>query len=388
MKVCQMMTGQGGWPLTVLMTPDQIPFYAGTYFPKESKYGRPGLIELLTGLHKKYVDDPEHIEDVTKSVTNALQQATELKSDERLTKKAIDEAFQQLVEKFDMDYGGFKPAPKFPQPQNLMFLLNYHFFTGNQQALQMAEKTLQSMANGGIFDQVGYGFSRYSTDEEWLVPHFEKMLHDNALLLIAYTECYQVTKNPFYKQVSEQIIEFVKREMTSTDGAFYSAIDADSEGVEGKYYVWEYEEIFEVLGEELGELYATVYNITPNGNFEGKNNPNKIEHNVSQIAHENNLSIDELQEKLEGARKQLLQYREKRVYPHVDDKILTAWNSMMITALAIAGRVYNEDSYTNAAEKAVQFIENNLFDKERLMARYRDGETKFKAYVDDYVFLI
>lgn len=259
MKVCQMMTGQGGWPLTVLMTPDQIPFYAGTYFPKESKYGRPGLIELLTGLHKKYVDDPEHIEDVTNSVTNALMQAVETKSNNRLTKKAIDEAFQQLVKKFDMDYGGFSPAPKFPQPQNILFLLNYHFFTGNQHALQMAEKTLQSMANGGIFDQVGFGFSRYSTDEEWLVPHFEKMLHDNALLLIAYTECYQVTKNPFYNRVSEQIIEFVMREMTSTDGAFYSAIDADSEGVEGKYYVWEYEEIFEILGEELGELYTTVF---------------------------------------------------------------------------------------------------------------------------------
>ncbi|WP_156288179.1 thioredoxin domain-containing protein [Oceanobacillus salinisoli] len=388
MKVCQMMTGHGGWPLTIFMTPDKVPFYAGTYFPKESKYGRPGLMEALTQLHRKYTEDPAHITEVTKRVTGALNQSLSSKSESRLTKETLDKGYQQLAKNYDFTYGGFGKTPKFPMPQNLLFLLRHYHFTGNRAALKMLEKTLQDMAAGGIWDHVGYGFSRYSTDKEWLVPHFEKMLYDNALLLIVYTECYQLTKDPFYKNISEQIITFIKREMMSDEGAFYSAIDADSEGVEGKYYVWDYEEIFDILGAELGELYVGVYEVTPEGNFEGKNIPHLIDQDLEYVARENNIPLDTLLERLETARIKLLEAREKRIYPHVDDKILTAWNGMMIAALAKAGSVFAVEEYTEMAASAMKFVEEEMYHNRRLMARYREGETKYKAYIDDYAFLL
>ena len=388
MKVCQMMTGHGGWPLTVLMTPDKIPFYAGTYFPKESKHGMPGMMEMLTELHKKYEADPEHIADVTKSVIDALKQTVQIKSDKRLSEQAVHEAFEQLSQKFDEEFGGFGSDPKFPQPQNLMFLLTYDAYYDDKLALGMVENTCKAMANGGIFDQVGFGFARYATDKAWLVPHFEKMLYDNALLLLVYTECFQVTKNAFYKKIANQIVDFISREMTEAHGAFSSAIDADSEEVEGKYYVWDYEEIFDILGEDLGELYADVYHLTPYGNFEGKNIPNRIYDNFSEIAKDYGLTTKELEEKVEKSRKMLLDHREKRVYPHVDDKILTAWNGMMIAALAHAGKVFKNEAFIDMAQKAIHFIEENLFEGNRLMARYREGETRYKAYLDDYAFLI
>ncbi|GIO26521.1 thioredoxin domain-containing protein [Ornithinibacillus bavariensis] len=387
MKVCQMMTGHGGWPLTIFMTPEKVPFYAGTYFPKESKYGRPGLLESLEQLHQKYTTDPDHISEVTQSVKQALDQSTREKSKSRLTKETTDHAYQQLGRGFDHTYGGFWEAPKFPQPQNLMFLLRYYHFTGKPAALEMVERTLQKMATGGIYDHVGFGFARYSTDEKWLVPHFEKMLYDNALLLMVYTESYQLTKNPFYKQIAKQIIEFVEREMTSKEGAFYSAIDADSEGVEGKYYVWENEEIYDILDEDLGEIFATAYGITPYGNFEGKNIPHLIGVKLELIAEEFELSMDELLEQLEIAREKLLKAREERIYPHVDDKILTSWNAMMVAALAKASIVFQEESYLQSAKKAIQFIESRLIQEGRIMARYREGDTKYKAYLGDYAYL-
>ncbi|WP_047980598.1 thioredoxin domain-containing protein [Ornithinibacillus contaminans] len=387
MKVCQMMAGHGGWPLTIFMTPDKVPFYAGTYFPKESKYGRPGLMEALVELHKKYTTDPEHIADVTESVKHALDSTTRAKSTKRLTNETTEQAYLQLGKSFDFTYGGFGEEPKFPQPQNLMFLLRYYHFTGKTPALKMVESTLQNMAAGGIYDHIGFGFARYSTDEKWLVPHFEKMLYDNALLLMAYTESYQITKNPFYKKIAEQIITFIQREMTSTEGAFYSAIDADSEGVEGKYYVWEDEEVYDILGEELGELYTTAYGITPFGNFEGKNIPNLIRSNLESTAKSFDLTKEELEARLEQARVMLLTEREKRIYPHVDDKVLTSWNAMMIAGLAKASTVFQNKDYLTIAINAIQFIEEKLFKENRLMARYRDGETKYAAYLDDYAFL-
>jgi len=386
-KVCQMMTGHGGWPLTIMMTPDKIPFYAGTYFPKESKHGIPGIMEALRQLSKKYKEDPDHIHEITKSVTAALQKTETTKSEERLTKETVDKAFRQLVNNFEPSYGGFGAAPKFPQPQNLFFLMKYYHFTGNTAALKMVETTLQSMAEGGVWDHIGYGFARYSTDEKWLVPHFEKMLYDNALLLMIYAECFQITGNPYYKQISEQIITFIEREMTSTEGAFYSAIDADSEGIEGKYYVWSYEEIFDILGEEIGELYTEIYGISPYGNFEGKNIPNLINSSLEIAAKEYDMSTELLKLELEKARQKLLAAREEREYPHVDDKILTAWNGLMIAALAKAGNAFQK-KYTQTAEKAIAFIETNLVQNGRLQARYRDGEAKYPAYLDDYAFLL
>ncbi|WP_373893438.1 thioredoxin domain-containing protein [Virgibacillus sp. CBA3643] len=381
MKVCQMMTGQGGWPLTIFTTPDKIPFYAGTYFPKTSKYGTPGIMEALTQLHEKFTEAPNHIQEVTESVTNALNRIVTEKSENRLTKEIIDKAYQQLERSADATYGGFGDIPKFPMPQNLLFLLRHYHFTGNQDALKIAENTLTSMARGGIFDQIGFGFSRYATNKKWLIPHFEKMLYDNALLLIAYTECYQITNDPFYKKIGEQIITFIKREMTNSEGGFYSAIDADSEGVEGKYYVWDYEEIIEILGEENGKLFASIYNITPQGNFEGKNIPNLIDTDVENKALE-------YQEQLEASRQKLLKEREHRIYPHVDDKVLTSWNGMMIAALARAGSVFDNRDYVQLAGEAIAFIEEKLYVNDRLMARFRDGETKYKAYIDDYAFLL
>src|SRR5690625_568368 len=252
----------------------------------------------------------------------------------------------------------------------------------------MVEKTLKQMSHGGLFDQIGYGFSRYSTDVAWLVPHFEKMLYDNAFLLIVYTECFHLTEDPFYKNISENIVDFISREMTSDNGAFYSAIDADSEGVEGKYYVWDFDEIFNVLGAGLGGLYTSVYDITPEGNFKGKNIPNKINDNLHTTAQEHGLPISALEEELEKARKLLLEHREKRVYPHVDDKILTDWNAMMVIALTKAGKVYDNGDFITKAKTALAFIENNLFEHGRLMARYRDEETKYNAYLDDYAYFI
>jgi len=388
MKVCQMMTGHGGWPLTIFMTPEQIPFYAGTYFPKESKYQMPGMMDALPQLYEKFTNDPDRITEVTDSVKQALAQTVSKKSEHRLTQQSADEAYQQLAKGFDFTNGGFGSAPKFPQPQNILFLLHYYHFAENITALKMAETTLQAMARGGIYDHVGFGFSRYATDTKWLVPHFEKMLYDNALLLMAYTECYQITKNPLYKQISEQIITFIKREMLDQQGGFYSAIDADAEGVEGKYYVWGYEEVFDILGEELGEIYADAYGMTPYGNFEWKNIPNLIGSNFEKIAVEHDLSAEALNELLERARLQLLEAREKRVYPEVDDKILTGWNGLMIAALAKAGNVFSKQEYVDLAERANQFIWENLFQNHRLLARYRDGESKYAAYIDDYAFLL
>src|SRR5690625_2429298 len=388
MKVCQMMTGHGGWPLTIFMTADKIPFYAGTYFPKESKHGLPGLIEVLTELHKKYTSDPKHITDVTINVTEALEQIVQNKSEHRINKKAIQETFQQLGKNFDAEYGGFGSAPKFAQPQNILFLLTYHHYYENSLALAMAEQTLKNMAHGGIFDQIGFGFARYSTDEAWLVPHFEKMLYDNALLLMAFTDCYQVSRDPFYKKMSEKIVEFISREMTSDNGTFFSAIDADSEGVEGKYYVWDYEEVLEILGETLGLLYTSIYDITPEGNFEGNNVPNTINIHLDEIAQANQMTMNELEMELERARKLLLENREKRPYPHVDDKVLTAWNSMMIIALAKSGKIFQHEKFVERAIDATQLIEDHLFIGGRLMARYRDGETKYHAYLEDYAYLI
>src|SRR5699024_4902195 len=274
-----------------------------------------------------------------------------------------------------------------PMPHNLLFLLHYHYYSGNRNALNMVENTLQSMARGGIFDQIGFGFSRYATDSKWLVPHFEKMLFDNALLLLAYTACYQVTKNPFYQEIGENIITFVEREMTSREGAFYSAIDADSEGEEGKYYTFSYEEIYNCLKKELADLFTTIYHITPEGHFEGKNIPNQIGTDFDWVAEQHDLSLRQLKDKLEEARLQLLIYRESRVHPHVDDKILTGWNGLMIAGLAKAGKVFGKQKYIDAAEKAYSFIEGNLIQDRRLMARYRDGQTKHKAYLDDYAYL-
>lgn len=373
MNVCQMMTGSGGWPLNVFLTPDQIPFYAGTYFSKHSKYGRPGMMEVIPNLAKVYHEDKQQIETVGEQVVTALTDMVQQEISSIPSSKT-KEAFQNLQSHFDGIYGGFGTAPKFPTAGQILYLLRYYKATGKENALLMATKTLEQIHRGGIYDHIGFGFARYSTDQIWLVPHFEKMLYDQALLLHCYTEAYQITKSETFKKVVYDTIRFLQREMQHPEGGFYSAIDADSEGVEGKYYLWDYEEILEILGDKQGELYATTYDITPEGNFEGKNIPNLIETNFQDLS----------EDELEQCRKKLLQYREKRVYPHVDDKILTAWNALLISALAKAGAVFEEESFINIAKEIDEFVQKNLVHEGKLLVSYRDGQAKQNAFIDDY----
>ncbi|MED1201539.1 thioredoxin domain-containing protein [Heyndrickxia acidicola] len=388
MNVCQMLTGQGGWPLNVFLTPDQKPFYAGTYFPKESKYGRPGLMDVLPQLSERYQNDLLDIVRIADKITNALNERSMLQPGTDVAEETIHQAYQQIAQSFDTIYGGFGPAPKFPMPHQLMFLLRYFKWTGTELALTMVERTLDSMMNGGIYDQIGGGFSRYSTDMMWLVPHFEKMLYDNALLLYTLSETYQITRDPRLKKTATELVAFIEREMTSPNGSFYSALDADSEGIEGKYYVWDEHDIFAILDNTLAELFCEVYDISPEGNFEGKSIPNKISSRIEKIAAARNEPIQQLEEKLENAKKQLLKEREKRVYPHLDDKVLTSWNGLMMAALAKAGAVFQEKSYILKASKAAAFIESNLWTGTQLYARFRDGEVKYAAYLDDHAYLL
>ena len=388
MSVCQVMTGQGGWPLNVFLTPDQVPFYAGTYFPKHSRYGRPGIIDVVTQLYDTYQNEPHKIKITGERIKDAIMPVKQETSNEKLTMAAINAAVQQFKRVFDEQYGGFGSAPKFPTPNNLMFLLRYYHMTKDQESLNMVVKTLEGLSRGGIYDHIGYGFSRYSTDELYLVPHFEKMLYDNAMLLMAYTEAFQVTGENSHKEISEQIIHYVLRDMRSSEGGFYSAEDADSEGVEGKFYIWDYFEIFDHLDEDLAELFCAVYDITPEGNFEGENIPNLIREPIDSFAAHNDLDESEVRKQLEEARKILFEVREKRIHPHKDDKILTAWNGLMIAALAKAGRVYQHQEALDAAKDAIQFIEQNLIKEGRVMVRYREGEVKQEGFIDDYSYLL
>jgi uncharacterized protein YyaL (SSP411 family) len=387
MTVCQALTGSGGWPLTIFMTPDKKPFYAGTYFPKKTKYGRIGLLELLNRLHSLWNEKREDVLKSSDQIMEAVQGSffadTEGggSADEFLVgMETVEEGFELLKRNFDRRYGGFGSAPKFPTPHNLLFLLRYHFKSNSEAALDMVSSTLEAMYRGGVYDHIGFGFSRYSTDNKWLVPHFEKMLYDNALLAMAYLECYHITKKPIMRTVAEQIFTYVLRDMTSPEGGFYSAEDADSEGVEGKFYVWTPDEVMELLGNERGREFCRLYDITEKGNFEGKSIPNLI--------HADNEELEKIPE-LDTARNLLFKAREKRVHPYKDDKILTSWNGLMIAALAMGGRILGTHSYTRAAEKAYEFIVNHLQRQDgRLLARYRDGEAGVLAYADDYAFMI
>ncbi|WP_334293202.1 thioredoxin domain-containing protein [Tepidibacter mesophilus] len=384
MSFCQTLTGQGGWPLTIIMTPQKRPFYAGTYFPKESKYGRPGLIDILEEVLNIWSEKREDVEKSSQHIYSVVSESLFTNEKSEMPKNVINDIFGEMKDMFDNIYGGFGNAPKFPTTHNLSFLLRYYKATGKKEALEIVEKTLDSMYKGGIFDHIGFGFSRYSTDQKWLVPHFEKMLYDNALIAIAYLEAYQLTRNNRYKEIVDKIFTYVIRDMTSGEGGFYSAEDADSEGEEGKFYVWSVEEIELVLGREYKELFCKYYDITEEGNFEGKSIPNLINTSLDKI--ENNI---ELKGKLDKCIDKLFRYRLDRIHPHKDDKILTSWNGLMIAAMAYGGRVLNNLDYINASKKAADFVLNNLKREDgRLLARYRDGEAAHIGTIDDYAFMI
>lgn len=378
MSVCQGMTGHGGWPLTIIMTPDRKPFFAATYLPKSKRHGLSGLMQLLPRLADLWQNDRTTVLESGEQVARWLEDSEPDQAGE-LNMEIAHKAYQQYSRTFDKQYGGFGSAPKFPTPHNLLFLLRYHYFTGEAEALKMVEQTLDSMYKGGIYDHIGFGFARYSTDRRWLVPHFEKMLYDNALLILAYLEAYQVTNHPRYARIAREVLAYVLRDMTSSEGGFYSAEDADSEGVEGKFYVWTPEEIKEVLGEAEGADFCYTFDITGSGNFEGRSIPNLIE----------NLLEEGERQKWESARIKLLTHRTKRVPPYKDDKILTAWNGLMVAALGKAYQVLGDSSYRMAAQQAVEFIFDSLRRSDgRLLARYREGEASFPAYAADYSFLI
>ncbi len=396
MTVCQMLTGSGGWPLTVVMTPNKKPFFAGTYFPKETRFGHIGLLELTKKLSESWKNESNKIEVSAKKITEAVKNITTQSGTSEISKEALEKAFSQFSKRFDNDFGGFGSSPKFPSPHNLTFLLRYWKETGNKEALNMVEKTLTEMRKGGIFDHIGFGFHRYSTDKKWLLPHFEKMLYDQALLTNAYIETYQATQKEEYALVAKEIIEYVLRDMTSPEGGFYSAEDADSDGEEGKFYVWSVDEIRSILDKKDAQLFITTYNLTENGNFTdeaseantGTNIPH-LAHTISEVSKRIRLDKSELEVRLENIRRQLFTVREERIHPYKDDKILTDWNGLMIASLAKVARVLGNEEIKNAAMKAMNFILTKMKKPDgRLLHRSRDGEVAIQANVDDYAFVI
>ncbi len=396
MRVCQMMTGSGGWPLTILMTPDKKPFFAGTYIPRESHRGRLGMLDLIPRIKEVWDSQQNEILKSADKITARLNLIVRNSAGDGLDKSTLKNAFEQLSARFSEQYGGFGNAPKFPSPQNLLFLLRYWHATKDEKALRMVVKTLRSMQNGGIYDHIGFGFHRYSTDSHWLVPHFEKMLYDQAMLAMAYIEAYQATGDEGFGETARDIFTYVLRDMTDPKGGFYSAEDADSEGVEGKFYIWTVDEIRQVLNGEEADLVISVFNIDKNGNFRdesaGSNTGSNILHlerTLTEIAFKNKTSLAILKERLETARQKLFKVRNKRVPPHKDDKILTDWNGLMIAALAKGAQAFGDPKYADAAILAVEFILTNMRRGDgRILHRYRNGDAAILANVDDYSFLI
>ena len=375
MESCQMMTGSGGWPLSVFLTPDKKPFFAGTYFPNKSSLGLIGFYDLIVNINNMWKNKRHKVLEAGNQTTEFLQKQNEC-SNIMPGKEIIEKGAEGLLNSFDKVWGGFGQAPKFPSPHNLLFLMRYASAQSSKASIDAVIKTLDCMACGGIFDQIGGGFSRYSTDRKWLVPHFEKMLYDNALLSYTYFSAYNVTGIKFYKYIAEKTVKYVLCELLDSKGGFYCGQDADSDGVEGKYYVFSPEEIKFVLKDD-GEYFCRWFNITEDGNFEGQNIPNRINKNKEEY---NNASIETLCKKIN-------EYRKKRTKLHLDDKILTSWNSLMISALAKGYMSCGKTEYLSAAINAYSFTEKNLKDKnERLFIRYRENEAAFKGQLSDYAF--
>lgn len=416
MAVCQALTGSGGWPTSIFMTAEQKPFFAGTYFPKNGRFGMLGLRELLLAVRDTWETNREELlrssEEITKFLNrqgNAEEKETSSESrfnaqsnskDSVHTKELLDSTCEQLFSvaaaqyrrSFDSQNGGFGSAPKFPTPHNLLFLLKEYQVSKEKDLLHMVEFTLQRMYAGGMYDHVGYGFSRYSTDEVFLVPHFEKMLYDNVLLMLAYCKTYEITKHEFYRRVAEQTADYLLREMTDPEGGFYSAQDADSEGEEGKYYFWTPEEIVKVLGKEAGKRFCKHFDITEQGNFEGKNIPNRL-NALRELERKINGEIDQekdretakvLEAQLTDYLEPLRRYRKERTQLHTDDKILTAWNSLTIAAFCLLYRISGKQEYLEVAKKADGFIRKELQEDGCLYVSVREGKKGAKGFLDEY----
>jgi uncharacterized protein len=389
MKVCQLMTKSGGWPLTIMMMPDKKPFFAATYIPRETKYGRVGLLEMIPEVKTLWRTKRTDVISAASDITRLLQRPT-ISNAQDLGEETLHQAYRSLLMSFDRTFGSFGQAPKFPSPHNFFFLLRYWKRTGEAQALHMVENTLQNMRRGGIYDQIGFGFHRYSTDAQWIVPHFEKMLYDQAMMAMAAIELYQVTGKEEYENTAHEIFTYVLRDMTDAEGGFYCAEDADSEGIEGKFYLWTDEEIRSVLTKEEADLFLSHYRHESDTSVQGMQEIPEG-HFIPHLkpSHGAEQDLTETLSKMEGIRKKLFAVREKRVHPHKDDKILTDWNGLMIAALARGAQVFDEPIYLNAAVRAMNFIFQSLQTSEgRLLHRFRDGQGAIAANVDDYSFMV
>lgn len=392
MTVAQMLAGGGGWPLNIVMTPDKKPFFAATYIPKEDRFGRAGLLTFIPEVAKAWREKHESIVSSAEQITAGLRHNTSEAAGGTLTKDTLTQAYRELASRFDPIRGGFLPAPKFPAPHQLLFLLRYWKRTGDAKALTIVEKTLDGMRRGGIFDQIGFGFHRYSTDPQWLVPHFEKMLYDQAMLAMAYTEAYQATRKEEYRTTANRILEYVLRDMRAPNGGFYSAEDADSEGKEGKFYLWREPEIRSALGADA-DLFIATYGVEKGGNFHSDDgdvhaNILHLTKTPAQIAREQNLPQAEVERRIEASRRKLFEVRQKRVHPPKDDKILTDWNGLMIAALAEAAVVFDRPDYDAAAQRAAGFFLGSMrVNGDRLLHRFRDGDAAIAGKLDDYAFL-
>jgi uncharacterized protein len=386
MNAVQMLTGRGGWPMTVFLTGDGKPFYGGTYFPPVDRHNLPGFPKILTAVARAYSERSQDVERATNQIIQNLEKMTHRQeTGQQLRIEALANAAASLAQHVDHTHGGLGGAPKFPNSMVFSLFLRQYHATGNDLYLQMTTHTLRKMAEGGVYDHLGGGFHRYAVDERWLVPHFEKMLYDNALLTRLYLETYQVTQEPFFRQVAEEILAYVEREMLHPGGGFYSTQDADSEGQEGKFFIWSRDEVMRVLGDEIGEIFCRYYDVTDVGNFEHHN----ILHptlTVAQLAKLFRRDEDEVPRLITEAKQKLFTVREGRVKPGRDDKILTGWNGLMLSAFAEAYKVLGNSRYLEIARQTTDFLFAHLCRDGRLLRSFKDGQAKFNAYLDDYAF--
>ncbi len=395
MAACQALTGQGGWPLTVFLTPDLKPFYAGTFFPKVSRYGISGMLDILPRISDYWMKEKERVVQAAEELTGALSrlavesQSGQSELPEDQGRQILSKAYEQLRQNFDREYAGFGDSPKFPAPHQLLFLLRYGAKQEASEAFKMVDKTLEAFHRGGIFDQLGFGIHRYSVDRKWLVPHFEKMLYDQALTLLAAAEAYRLTGNLEARALAKKIVTYLLRDMQAPGGAFYAAEDADSEGEEGTFYVWRLAELLELFGPEQGQLLADYYGVTAEGNFEQGLNILSRPHSDSEFASLKNVDQKELQNLFETARAKMFEARAEREKPFLDDKVITAWNGLLIAALARAGVLLEEPDYIKQAERAAAFIIRHLtLPDGQLLRRYRDQQAAINGFLDDYAAMV
>ncbi len=398
MEACQAISGGGGWPLNCFLLPDTRPFYAGTYFPSRPAYNRPSWLQVLQNIHRAFHTDRKTVEDQANRLMgyikgvdkNFLGEAIQgLSAEQVFTPVVTDNIFYTLEKRFDTQDGGFGGAPKFPATMSIQYLLDYHHFTKKEAPLYHALFSLDKMILGGIYDQIGGGFARYATDKAWLIPHFEKMLYDNALLVGVLADAYAQTKKPLYKDAIEETLSFVQRELMAPNGGFYSALDADSEGVEGKFYVWDKTEIDEILGDEAKE-YCTFFGVTEEGNWEEKNILNRQLDEIDYCKYHQIKDVDAFKKRIKTNNQLLLKERAKRIRPSLDDKQLLSWNALMATAYAKAGAVFQNRDYIQIAEKAIQFLLKEFRQEDGLAFyhTYKEGQKQYHAFLDDYAFLI